>query len=186
MQNDHDGKQSNLGPIDPQMGGVPCKGVIDEFEKAKKDIRSNPSSAHLWQMIVGKYHPTFLGTCQHAIDWSDKLAEEWLSRNMCEGNETRARKVLKDFSDQEANKSHARHISMEKCEEIGLSIEHMEEDNELQDLILTAHHAYMHTFAQSTAVKIVENHLGIAYVEHIANVQMGQPFLQMQGPPHSH
>lgn len=30
------GKQSNLGPIDPQMGGVACQAVLDEFENAKK------------------------------------------------------------------------------------------------------------------------------------------------------
>lgn len=54
------GKQSNLGPIDPQMGGVPCQAVLDEFEQAKKDIKVNPSSAPLWQVIVSKYHPTFL------------------------------------------------------------------------------------------------------------------------------
>lgn len=39
------GKQSNLGPIDPQMGGVACQAVLDEFQKAKDDIRSNPQAA---------------------------------------------------------------------------------------------------------------------------------------------
>jgi len=45
------------------------------------------------------------------------------------------------------------------------SIVDMEDDNELQDLILTVHHSFMHTFSQSMAVKVVENHLGIAFVE---------------------
>jgi hypothetical protein len=43
----------------------------------------------------------------------------------------------------------------------------MEIDNDLQDLILTVHHSFMHTFAHSTATKIVENHLGVAYVESL-------------------
>jgi hypothetical protein len=51
----------------------------------------------------------------------------------------------------------------------------MEADNELQDHILTVHHAFMHTFSNSRASKIVENHLGIAYVENEA-VQMQTPF----------
>ncbi|MEJ0054990.1 MAG: S49 family peptidase [Bacteroidota bacterium] len=105
------GKQSNLGPIDPQMGGLACQGVIDEFEKAKNDIKSNPASAPLWQMIIGKYHPTFLGACQHAIDWSEKQVEEWLSNNMCGGDTAKSKKILKEFSDHKQNKSHARHIS---------------------------------------------------------------------------
>lgn len=161
------GKQSNLGPIDPQIGGVPCQGVLDEFEQAKRDIKSNPSSAPLWQAIISKYHPTFLGTCQNAIEWSEKLAEEWLIRNMCKGNISKSKKILKEFSDHKVNKSHARHISREKCKEIGLSIIDMELDNDLQDLILTVHHSFMHTFVNSNAIKIVENHLGVAYIEQI-------------------
>ena len=43
----------------------------------------------------------------------------------------------------------------------------MEDDNDLQDLILTVHHSFMHTFSHSSATKIVENHLGIAYVESL-------------------
>jgi len=174
------GKQSNLGPIDPQIGGVPCQGVLDEFEQAKKDIKSNPNSASLWQVIISKYHPTFLGTCQNAIEWSEKLAEEWLSRNVCAGNSPKAKKILKEFSDHKMNKSHARHISKEKCKEIGLSIVDMEGDNELQDLILTVHHSFMHTFTNSMAVKVVENHLGIAFVEML---QMQAPVMQMMPQP---
>lgn len=159
------GKQSNLGPIDPQLGGVACQAVLDEFNKAVEDIKVNPSSAPLWQVIISKYHPTFLGACKNSIDWSEKLVEEWLLRNMCKGNEALAKKVLKGFGDHKENKSHARHISAEFCKKAGLEIIDMEDDNELQDLILTIHHAYMHTFAHSTATKIVENQLGMAYIE---------------------
>jgi ClpP class serine protease len=171
------GKQSNLGPIDPQMGGLPCQAVIDEFEKAKADIKSNPASAPLWQVIVSKYHPTFLGACQHSINWSESLAQDWVARNMGNGDVAKCKKIIKEFSDHSTNKSHSRHISKKKCEEIGLTIETMETDNQLQNLILTVHHAFMHTFSQSLAVKIVENHLGIAYVEQ---VNMSSPQLPVQ------
>lgn len=159
------GKQSNLGPIDPQMGGVACQAVLDEFEKAKIDIKANPQAAPLWQVIISKYHPTFLGACQSSIEWSEKLASDWLTRNMCNGDEAKTKKILKEFSDHKTNKSHARHISKNKCKEIGVSILDMEENNDLQDLILTVHHSFMHTFSHSAATKIVENHLGVAYVE---------------------
>jgi len=159
------GKQSNLGPIDPQMGGVACQAVIEEFEQAKADIRANPASAALWQVIIGKYHPTFLGACKKAIEWSVELVEEWLGRNMCQGNKPLIKEILDEFSDHGRNKSHARHISKEKCKSLGLQIVDMESDNELQDLILTTHHAFMHTFSNSGAVKIVENQMGVAYVE---------------------
>jgi ClpP class serine protease len=100
------GKQSNLGPIDPQMGGVACQAVLDEFQTAKDDIRKNPQAAPLWQVIISKYHPTFLGECQNSIEWSEKLAFDWLKRNMCNGDENKTKKILKEFSDHKSNKSH--------------------------------------------------------------------------------
>jgi ATP-dependent protease ClpP protease subunit len=175
------GKQSNLGPIDPQMGGVACQAVLDEFQKAKEDIRKNPQAAPLWQVIISKYHPTFLGECQNSIEWSEKLAFDWLKRNMCDGDESKTKKILKEFSDHKTNKSHARHISKDKCKEIGVSIIDMEDDNDLQDLILTVHHSFMHTFSHSTATKIVENHLGVAYIESIP-VQVPIQMQQIQQP----
>ena len=81
------GKHSNLGPIDPQMGGLACQAVLNEFENAKADIKINPQSAALWQVIIGKYHPTFLGACKQAIEWSEKMVFEWLKNNMCAGDE---------------------------------------------------------------------------------------------------
>lgn len=161
------GKQSNLGPIDPQMGGVACQAVLEEFRAAKEDIKNNPHAAALWQVIFAKYHPTFLGACQNAIDWSVQLVADWLLQNMCDGDLERSKRILDEFSDHSVNKSHARHISKAKCRSIGLNVVDMEADDELQDLILTVHHAFMHTFANSTAVKIVENHRGIAFVENM-------------------
>lgn len=80
------GKHSNLGPIDPQLRGVPCQSVLEEFRLAKEEVKANPVIAPLWQTIIGKYHPTFLIECKHANDWSEQLAEEWLTRNMCNGD----------------------------------------------------------------------------------------------------
>lgn len=180
------GKHSNLGPIDPQTGGIPCQGVLDEFEKAKSDIKANPHSAPLWQAIVSRYHPTLLGSCKKAIEWSEVLAEEWLSRNMCGGDKAKAKKILKEISDHQTHKSHSRHISNERCKEIGLTIKDMEDDQDLQDKILTVHHAYIFTFTHTTAAKIIENQIGAAYVENMpAPQQMMMPaFIQPQQPGH--
>ncbi|MEM1124650.1 MAG: S49 family peptidase, partial [Bacteroidota bacterium] len=159
------GRQSNLGPIDPQMNGIACQAVLDEFEQAKREIKSNPDSGILWSTIIGKYHPTFLGACQNAIDWSEKLVEEWLKLNMCKDDKIAAENIIKEFSDHAANKSHARHISKERCKQIGVEIIDMEEDQDLQDIILSIHHAFMHTFANTNVIKIVENHLPVSYIE---------------------
>lgn len=160
------GKHSNLGPIDPQMGGLPCQAILDEFETAKKELRLNPHSAPLWQSIIGKYHPTLLGSCKQAIEWSEIIVKEWLSKNMLKDSPEMIEKVLKAFSDHKTNKSHARHISKKQCEQLGLKVRSIEDDQVLQDYILTTHHAFMHTFSHTNAVKIIENHNGVAFIEN--------------------
>jgi ClpP class serine protease len=165
------GKHSNLGPIDPQMGGLACQAVLNEFEQAKEDIKQNPQSAALWQVIIGKYHPTFLGACKQAIEWSEKMVYLWLKNNMCAGDEERVKKIVDTFSNHTEQKSHSRHISKKECEEVGLNVTALENNQDFQDAVLTTHHAFMHTFSNTLCVKIIENHDGVAYVE-----QAAQPF----------
>src|SRR4030042_1954680 len=60
------GKQSSLGPIDPQFGGIPAHGVGEEFHRAKREVQQNPSSIPIWQPIIAKYSPTLIGECEKA------------------------------------------------------------------------------------------------------------------------
>lgn len=56
-------------------------------------------------------------------------------------------------------------MSIERCHEMGLKVSALEEDDRLQDAVLSLHHACMLTFSATRAFKIVENHLGIAFVK---------------------
>ncbi len=161
------GKESNLGPIDPQFGGIPAQGVIAEFAQAVDEIKKDPASTPLWQTIIGKYHPTFLGTCQHAITWSKSMVRDWLMSGMFDGDPAAAAKadtVISGLTDSSKTFNHARHIHVENLAALGLKVECLEDDKALQDLVLTVHHAFMHTFAMTSALKIVENHRGSAQV----------------------
>ncbi|MEI6674711.1 MAG: S49 family peptidase [Verrucomicrobiota bacterium] len=156
------GKQSNLGPIDPQFGGIPAHGVLKEFEEAIAAVKADPASISIWQVVVGKYHPTFIGECRHALTWSSDMVREWLKRSMFAGMKDatkRATNAVKYLGDHDYTKSHARHIPVEEAEKL-LKVLRLEDDDEMQDLVLTVHHSFMHTFANSAAVKIVENHKG--------------------------
>jgi len=68
---------------------------------------------------------------------------------------------------------------LSKCEEIGLKIERLEENKTLQDSVLTVHHAYKHTSSRSPAIKIIENHLGIA-TAHVSAAQQIPRAIQTQ------
>ncbi|MCF6332073.1 MAG: ATP-dependent Clp protease proteolytic subunit [Draconibacterium sp.] len=161
------GKHSSLGPIDPQVGNMPAEAVIGEFEQAKRDILANPKAAGYWQFILQKYHSTFLTSCSQAIELSKILAKEWLLGNMCDGDESKCDTILELFSSHKETKMHARHIGIDRCKESGLKITNIEGDQKFQDLLLTVHHAFMHTFSASAAIKIIENHEGNAFIENL-------------------
>lgn len=156
------GKQSCLGPFDPQMGGVACQSVIKEFEDAKEDIKNNPQSLGLWQVIVSKYHPTFLLACKQAVLLTNELANKVLKRSVA--NKAVRGKIKKLFNDNSISKLHSRHYSKEKVKKAGLNVIDLESDPKLQDLVLSLHHSYIITLEHSLITKIVENQIGSTYI----------------------
>lgn len=48
---------------------------------------------------------------------------------------------------------------------LGLNMVKLEEDGVLQDLILTLHHALTITFSQTGAIKLIENHKSVAFIQ---------------------
>jgi hypothetical protein len=181
------GKQSSIGPIDPQLRGIPASGVIEEFELAKSEVSTNPKSIPIWQVIIGKYHPTFIGECEKAISWSKDVVTEWLKTNMLKDNPecvSKSADIVNYLSDHNATKAHERHIGVEDCKKIGLTILPMEEPiegNDLQDTILSVHHAYMISFSSTQAIKIIENQFGVAMIinKNIPLPQHSQPLFQL-------
>ncbi|PJJ41715.1 SDH family Clp fold serine proteinase [Hallerella succinigenes] len=161
------GKESSIGPIDPQFGGIPCHSILKEFEDAIAEIKRDPGSLPAWQCILSKYHPTLLGECKKAIELSSEIVLKQLESVMFAGDEDgrqKAENVINKLNEHESTKIHARHLSIDDAKGCGLKICDLENDPKLQDLLLTVHHCYMHTFANSTAVKIVENQKGVAVV----------------------
>ena len=158
------GKQSSLGPFDPQLGGVPAYGVLAEFNQAAAEIKTNPEKIPLWQVIISKYHPTFITECQNAIFMSSEIVEKWL-KNVMFANDKKAgelaKKIVDKLNNHEDTKNHARHINIETASSYGLKVLPLEADNELQDIVLTLHHAYIELFNQSKITKIIENHNGV-------------------------
>lgn len=53
------GKESSLGPIDPQYRNVPAEGVIEEFNRAVQEIQANPQLALVWKEIISQYRHFF-------------------------------------------------------------------------------------------------------------------------------
>ena len=180
------GKQSSLGPVDPQFNGIPAHGVLEEFRRAHDQIVNDPRTIPLWQPIVAKYPPAFLGECEKAIKWSTELVSSWLARNMLQEDpqkEATIKKILTEIIDHSVSYAHNRHLSAQKCESIGLKIKHLEEDQELQEKVLSLHHIYFHTLSATPAFKIIENHMGKAFILQAQHMLIQQPAQQMNNVP---
>jgi hypothetical protein len=171
------GKHSNLGPIDPHFDGIPVHGVLEEFARAVKEIKEDPAKIPIWQVIVAKYSPSFLGECQKAYDWATEVITEWLASGMFSQDpdpRKKATAVVKELADHALTKSHSRHLHLEWCKEIGLNISVLEDDQDLQEKVLSVHHAFMLTLSATDAYKIIENHKGVAFIKLARPVVVAQ------------
>lgn len=59
----------------------------------------------------------------------------------------------------------------------------LEENQDLQDAVLSVHHALRHTFGSSTVLKLIENHMGKRYVRHDLRAYMLQQPVPQPAPP---
>ena len=165
-------KHSNLGPTDPHISNIPTLGVIEEFKRARREIKKDPSSIALWEPILRQYRPTFLRQCEDAIKWSEEFIESELVSNMlCDdkNKKAKAKKIVKMLMDKNNNKSHGRHLHIEKLREAGLVTEQLEDDEEFQDLVLTVHHCFMHVLMNTPAFKTIENHMGVGLTKNLSS-----------------
>ncbi len=161
-------RHSNLGPIDPHLGGMPAYGVIAEFKTAFREIKRDPAKAYVWQPIISQYPPTFLSQCQNAIRWSNEFVREQLESVMFAGHKdakAKAKRIVRKLADFRGNKTHQRHIHHDECLAMGLDVRLIEDSQPLQDLVLTVHHCYMHTLMNTFSFKIIENQNGVAFVK---------------------
>lgn len=174
------GHHSAIGPVDPQIYGMPAHGVVEEFNRARREIVENPATIPLWQPVIAKYTPTLVGECEKAIEWSNQLVRTWLSQGMFsdltpEDQEVKIDRVMRELADHAFTKSHSRHIGLKAAKDIGLSVFPLEEDQQLQEKILTVHHAYVLTASETGLVKMMENHQGVAFANVMQLVQQLVP-----------
>lgn len=161
------GKHSCLGPVDPQFGGTPAYNIVKEFQTAQKEMQENPETARYWAIQLGKYPIAFLYTALDAIELSDELVGKWLRQHMFAGETgaevtNKIRRILRKLNSN--NKSHGRHYNYDYCKELGLKVEALEDDPVLHELVTSIHHAFEITLNHFPVTKLIQNHLGDAYI----------------------
>ena len=162
------GKHSNLGPVDPQFGDIPAVTLLDEFRRAFDDITKQPNMIQVWTPILSKIAPTLITRAEQAISLSRDIAQNTLTEGMFKDQPKSAERVAKELTNVATHKEHNRHIHADDLRAMDLVIRDLESDDDLQDAILSVHHAFMISLSNTTTTKIVENHLGVAFMKHVA------------------
>src|SRR3990172_4461856 len=175
------GKQSSLGPIDPQMilatplgvRAVPAYAIMEQFRLAQRECQDNDKLAS-WYPMLAQYGPGLLIECETHMDLSEALVKKWIGQYMFGGaadKQAKAQEIAHALADHKRYGTHARHIDREQAKALGLSIVDLEADQELQDRVLSAFHAATFTLEGTGATKIIENHQGRAFIKQT----MGSP-----------
>lgn len=162
------GKHSSLGPIDPQLNGIPAYDILNMFTQARAELTNDPKLLTYWKLLLEKYPAPLMYRALSAINLSSDLVKEWLGTCMFNGtvkeDAIKITQIEKALNEHQDSKAHDRHFDIIKCKKIGLKIIDLEADQELQDAILSLHHAYIFTLDQTNTVKIIENHDGKAMI----------------------
>jgi hypothetical protein len=179
------GKHSFLGPTDPQLIlttplGVrfaPAQAILAQFDRAVEDC-ADPKKLAAWLPILGQYGPDLLIQCEELSAMAKNMVQKWLESYMFKGEadgSAKADRISTWLATHSNFRSHAKHIERAEAEANELRVEYLENDQTAQDLFLSIFHATTHTFSSTTAVKIIENQLGKAFIKQQAVTQVTMP-----------
>lgn len=169
------GRHSFLGPIDPQITldtptghrPVPAGAIRRQFQQAREDIEEDESNLAHWTPILRQYGPGLLQECEQSEELSKELAREWAQEYHLSDErnaEEQAESLAENLCDWDKFKNHNRHLNREKVREYGFKVTDLEDDDELQDIILSIYHTATLTHDQRQVAKIIETHEGNAFV----------------------
>lgn len=168
------GTHSFLGPTDSQIilpapygrRMVSAQAVLDQFDRARKEC-ADPQKLSVWLPMLSQYGPDILEECRSQLVMSEELVKTWLETYMFKNDSDRASKageVSGWLAGRENFQSHNRRIPREEAKRHGLKVSRLEDDKELHHLVLSVFHATIHMFSGTSAIKIVENQGGRAFI----------------------
>jgi hypothetical protein len=169
------GRQSQLGPIDPQLpiGGlyVSARAIVEQFERAKSEILSDLTLAHVWAPILQSVGPALLQEAQNALEYGETMVAKWLAGRMFRGSTDAvqlAKATAAHFNDASKHKSHGRRIDREEARRNNVAIDDLEDSQELQEAVLTAYHIATILFEKGPATKFLVSDANRTWFKNIA------------------
>lgn len=161
------GRQSQLGPT-----------IKDQFSMAKQELEKDIKLAHLWAPILRSLGPALIQEAENALDYSEEMVKKWLAERMfrekSDANEA-AEKAASYFNMASVHKSHGRRIDREEARSQEIIVEDLEDDQDLQEWVLTAYHLITIAFDQSPASKIIVSNSGKLWLKNLPQLVNPRP-----------
>jgi hypothetical protein len=184
---------SELGPIDPQIliptpegrRFAPAHGLLRDFRRAQDECATDVSRLPAWTPILRSY-VGLLEFCIQQVELSMDVVANWLDRYMLRHvqpplseveRRKKAREIAEFFGSEEGYtrfRTHSRPIRMPALQALGLRVRALEDDDRLQDAVLSVFHINEMTLRPPIA-KVVENHLGKRLVRIEGTIRVMQP-----------
>lgn len=155
---------ASLGPIDPQINGIPARALRRGFDKARKALKEEgPESLPAYIPLIEKYSLELLEICEDYERLSKELVTLWLTQFMFnDKDETRKiEEAVNFFSSYDEHKTHSRSLTFERVKHLGLNIKLAE--GELKPLLREAHILLNGFFEITPFVKVFENSAGLSW-----------------------
>ncbi|WP_096359516.1 MULTISPECIES: SDH family Clp fold serine proteinase [unclassified Microbacterium] len=177
------GRQSQLGPIDPQLSIAgrqhSARSIVEQFDQARREIvgdasagtPADPFAANLWAPILGSFAPSLLQFANDQLDFSESMVAGWLERYMFAGDTGKAVAVANFFNDASQHKSHDKRIGVDEARAQGLTVELLEDNQALQEAALTLYHILTILVEQTPTTKLISAGGGRNWVKSWTGVQ---------------
>lgn len=167
------GRQSQLGPTDSQLivGNRPfsAHSIVEQFEEAKINIAGNPVLAHAWAPVLRSFGPALLQEARKSISYGQTLVQNWLEKYMFADSQNApalAERVAEYFGS-DTHGSHGKRIDREEAKLQRLKIIDLEDDQGLQEEVLSLYHLSTIAFEQGPATKTVLSSNGRMWVKNM-------------------
>lgn len=161
------GRHSQLGPIDPQFTittpegprSAPAQAILDQFENAKAECASNQAALAAWLPILRSYGPGLLSQCLSAQEAAEDMVSKAMTQYMFAGEdaEPTIREIAGWFNDHKMHRSHGKPLRIEEVAEKKVKVSALEDEQGLQDAVLSAWHGVQLSLSQVAVNKIVES-----------------------------
>lgn len=168
---------ATLGPIDPQINGIPARSIKKGFERVREIIRiEGPESLPAYIPLIEKYSLDLLELCDDSEKLSKDLVSDWIKDFMLEGKERYEGQIEESatfFSDYDTHLLHSRPLIISKLRKFDLNIS--QSDEKLSELIWEAYINLTGFFGLTSFVKLYENRHGVSWGKQFQQVVVQQP-----------